>query len=80
MHKYFYKQFEISYEIKPNQEMNLFEAHASVTCLINKENPTLAHEFSTQASTANKVEAEIKKLIKGYIDFEWKQSTISYRL
>ena len=74
MNKYVYKQFEVIYEIKINPQNTLYEAHAYAICLANKQNPLMAHEFSTEAKTWDEAETELKKLVNNYIDFEWKQS------
>jgi hypothetical protein len=71
MYQYFYKKFKVEYEITFNSKLNVFEAHAKIICLINKNNPP--QEFSTEAFTRVKTRSEIKKLIKNYIDFEWQQ-------
>ena len=73
MNNYYYRQFDVLYETKLNDN-KLYTAHGYAVCLINERKPSLAHEFSTDAPTQEDAENQIKKLINDYIDFEWQQA------
>jgi len=74
MIEYNYKNFKIRYCIELDDKLtNLYTADAYIINYLDKANPTLSRRFHTEHTSESGVTAEIRKLIKNYIDFEWQE-------
>ncbi len=72
MAEYTYKGFHISYKVNMSKE-NLYKADGQAIKQENKTANSTPQKFHTEHITANGAKKEIRKLIKNYIDFEWKE-------
>lgn len=73
MNQYTYKGFKVVYEIKKiPMEDTLYRADGYVVPTPNK-NTHNSIKFHTEYPTKLGVRRELKKIIKNYIDFEWKE-------
>ncbi|MBA4696066.1 MAG: hypothetical protein H2069_01600 [Legionella sp.] len=69
--QYTYKGFNIVYKIATCTRPNLYRADAYILSSEN-ENPC-PQKFHTEHPTAAGARTEIKRLLRNYIDFEWKK-------
>lgn len=72
MQEYSYKGFKIEYEIKEN-DPDSFQASARVVCYADNQNQIISQQFQTSSDSEVRAQKEIKRLVKNYIDFEWKE-------
>jgi hypothetical protein len=72
MAKYMYRGFEVFYRIDESKnDKNLFGSYGYVRKPGSSEYPLA--KFHTDCPSKVEVQAEIKRLIENYVDFEWRQ-------
>lgn len=72
MVEYIYKGFKIAYRISGQGEEQRYRADGTALCLIDHPHEFSKKKFHTEFITQEGAEAEIKKLLENYVDFELK--------
>lgn len=70
MTEYKYRQFKIHYNVRTDKTQNLYTADGYIS---NPSGSAPYRKFHTEYTSKAGVQAEIKKLIEKYIDFEWRE-------
>lgn len=77
MVEYNYKNFKIFYNVELDKRNKNYTADGYVTCSLkrakNRAKAILSRKFHTEDTTKTGVQHQIKRLIEGYIDFEWQE-------
>jgi len=74
MTEYVYRGFKVSYNVEAIKNSGqLYRADAYALCIMDNKKTVLPKKFHTEYSSLTGVQAEIKKMVEDYIDFEWKE-------